>query len=289
MTMLMVSPSMLLTLRQSCLAIGATLMSLLMPTGSARAQGAPLSLGVSGSVVSEPEGVPIASAVVTLKGVSRIAITDSMGVFRLLGMPSGIYQLTVQHIGFGPATATVTLDTFRMLEVEISLPRSPPQTLAEVRVVATARPLGKLVAFEQRRLSGSPGVFLQQAALEAETGRQLADVVRSRLTSARIILYGRTGAELIASGRGVGSITQQPRADPADINSPTACFAQVYLDGVRIYAPSVSSPIGPPDLRRMRPETLMALEFYSGSAATPAEFGGLEASCGTLVLWTRDK
>ena len=275
-------------MRQSFLVVGATFMSLLVSTGRALAQGAPLSLGVSGIVVSEPDSVPIESAVVTLRGVSRNAITDSKGVFRFLGVPSGIYQLTVQRIGFGPATATVTLDTLRMLDVEISLPRSAPHTLAEVRVLATARPLGKLVAFEQRRLSGNPGVFLQQSALEAEAGRQLSDVVRLRLTSARIILYRRTGAELIASGRGMGSITQHPRADPAYINSPTACFAQVFLDGVRIYAPSVSSPIGPPDLRRMRPETLMALEFYSGGAATPAEFGGLDTSCGTLVLWTRD-
>ena len=42
-----------------------------------------------------------------------------------------------------------------------------------------------------------------------------------------------------------------------------------------------------PDIDATSISNLEAVEIYRGGADTPAELGGLGASCGTIVLWTR--
>src|SRR5437867_13134379 len=62
------------------------------------------------------------------------------------------------------------------------------------------------------------------------------------------------------------------------------CYAAVVRDGVRIY------PFGgakPPDLDKIFAEELAGIELYARSATVPAELRDA-ATCGALVLWTRD-
>ncbi|RMH14199.1 MAG: hypothetical protein D6701_11515, partial [Gemmatimonadetes bacterium] len=41
------------------------------------------------------------------------------------------------------------------------------------------------------------------------------------------------------------------------------------------------------DLDLIRPEDIEAIEVYRGASEVPAEFGGSDAGCGAIVIWTR--
>lgn len=273
-------------MRITCLAIALLLGAACVASAGAQS---PSTQGITGNAVTDTDGRPLGRTTVTLRELGRTTETDSLGAFRMLGLPAGTYTLVAQHVGFGMAIAEVSVEAGKILELEIGLQVAAVQALPGVRVTADSQQWGKLKAFQARRYAHSGGKFLQAPELDSARGRNLSDVIRSSLASATIVSYARTGAELMASKRGIATIMQLPRADPTDDRSPRACFSQVYLDGVKIYSPTVSGGTAAPDMRRFRPETFAAVEYYSGPAVTPPEFGGTGAECGTIVLWTRDR
>jgi hypothetical protein len=70
-----------------------------------------------------------------------------------------------------------------------------------------------------------------------------------------------------------------------DAKSPMACWANVYVDGAKIYA--TGTPLPPPNVAAMTGRTVVAVEYYAGGASTPIEYGGTDTSCGTVLVWTR--
>ena len=98
---------------------------------------------------------------------------------------------------------------------------------------------------------------------------------------------GYRGALYAASTRGMSEmdVRTRIRAVPNDARSPVACYLQIYLDGTRLYSPDGSSDAI--NLNEFQTRDLEAIEFYSGHANTPPEFGSSWAGCGTLVFWTR--
>jgi hypothetical protein len=66
------------------------------------------------------------------------------------------------------------------------------------------------------------------------------------------------------------------------------CFSTIYLDRHLIYAPGALEPVPPPvDLRQYSIESLESIEWYSGASQLPAEYSGLNNTCGVLVMHTR--
>jgi hypothetical protein len=64
-----------------------------------------------------------------------------------------------------------------------------------------------------------------------------------------------------------------------------ACYSQVFIDGLRVYYPATDKSLF--DINSLTPEMLRGAEFYAGPSTTPAEYSGLGANCGTLLLWTK--
>jgi hypothetical protein len=69
---------------------------------------------------------------------------------------------------------------------------------------------------------------------------------------------------------------------PARASAP--CYAAVVRDGVRMYPFAGANP---PDLDKIFAEQLAGIEIYARSATVPAELRDV-ATCGALVLWTRE-
>jgi hypothetical protein len=156
------------------------------------------------------------------------------------------------------------------------------------RVEVTARAVTGPLAGLAESVRRSGATFVGRATLDSAqaAGRGLSDVLRAQARGVRMVMSARTGATYLASGRGMPSMRRVPSADPTDPSSPKGCFAQVVLDGVRVYTPD--GPGTPaPDLSRYNLATVEALAFYPGPATTPAAYGGNGAACGTLVIWTR--
>jgi hypothetical protein len=123
------------------------------------------------------------------------------------------------------------------------------------------------VGFDARRTKGQ-GTFFTRAQLDAASGRPLANLLKTD-----------AGAFIVSGPHGESQLAMR---SPASASSP--CYAAVVRDGVRIY------PFGgaqPPDLDKIFAEQLVGIELYARSATVPAELRDA-ATCGALVLWTRD-
>jgi hypothetical protein len=67
-------------------------------------------------------------------------------------------------------------------------------------------------------------------------------------------------------------------------SAASPCYAAVVRDGVRIYPFAGANP---PDLDKIFAEQLVGIELYARPAIVPPELRGA-ATCGTLLLWSRD-
>ena len=83
--------------------------------------------------------------------------------------------------------------------------------------------------------------------------------------------------------------TQTQQYQDVIVRGAPPCWASIFLDGVGLYRSDRTSGNGePPDLSRdILVSTLDAVEYYRGASEVPQEFGGSNANCGALVLWTR--
>ncbi len=128
---------------------------------------------------------------------------------------------------------------------------------------------------------------MDSTTLRQESYRKLGDILLAHLPVHVLVV---DGSGYVASPRGmVASLdpTGQPAGDASDQQrgAHAACYAQVILDGVRVYQPEKDERLF--DVNTISPTERQAVEFVPGPAETPAEYGGTGASCGTLVLWTK--
>jgi hypothetical protein len=243
---------------------------------------------ITGIVTVTSSDRPVSGATVTLDESRHGGTSDSAGRYRIVGVPSGDYVLTIRRIGFESVSARISVGAGTELSADVDLSPSVPTQLAEVRVVTEFQPRGKLAAMEHRRSIQAGGTFITGVELDSAVaaGRSLPFVLARKLHGAQFTMYGRTGGALLSSGRGRMSGRELPPADPADPKSPRACWAQVYLDGMRIYS-TINGGMTVPDLREIPLGSLAAVEYYAGDAQTPPEFAGEGAVCGTIAFWTK--
>jgi hypothetical protein len=58
------------------------------------------------------------------------------------------------------------------------------------------------------------------------------------------------------------------------------------LDGQPMFLPTAAGSDGP-DLTKIHPSELAAVEVYTGVAAIPPEFNMTGSACGVIALWSR--
>jgi hypothetical protein len=137
----------------------------------------------------------------------------------------------------------------------------------------------QLQEFETRR-AGGVGHFVSDVELRRFDNTSLASVIPSKVPGVRLIWYrSQTFASSIRGGN-------KRRADPNDARSPVGCWISVAVDGIVIYK---GAPFVPPDLGHMQVNEYTGIEYYDGSSTMPPKFAGQDASCGFLLLWTREK
>ncbi|AHG89894.1 hypothetical protein J421_2357 [Gemmatirosa kalamazoonensis] len=237
-----------------------------------------------GNVAADPGDSPLAGVEVLVPALERSARSDSAGDFVLAGLPAGRHRVVLRKVGYGSAMFDVTATGSDTLQRDVALVRAA-QVLAAVDVKTPVTP-ARLAEFERRRAAGI-GHFLTTDVFDADPERTLASFLVGRVAGINIKQYALTGALLVAGGRGEGSVlgVGATRAEPFDPKSPVACWANVYLNGVKIYATGSQQTV--PSVAAYYGRDVAAVEYYAGGATTPPEFGGTSGSCGTLLIWTR--
>ncbi len=146
--------------------------------------------------------------------------------------------------------------------------------------VAEMRPLLSqgLQGFELRQHSGY-GTFISDSALRASEHLRLATLLEQHIPSLAFATDGHTG-EFPVSSRvcNGGMACSAPR-----------CYVRIYLDGTLLYdgTPEMRAAQGI-DVSHMRPQDFSGIEFHASTAGLPAQYGGPNADCGTLMFWSRE-
>jgi hypothetical protein len=109
---------------------------------------------VTGVVLEQGGGTPIAGALLTVDDRGPRAITDSVGSFRLIAVPSGTRRVTAERFGYRPVEATVTVAR-GAAPLELRMQPDP-------------------VALEGLTVSGTARVAVTGLVRDARTGEPLA-------------------------------------------------------------------------------------------------------------------
>lgn len=231
---------------------------------------------IVGRVLGDSSGAPVAGADVSVPAIGRTVRTDAEGRFRIDGLPGGALAVQIRSVGFAPLRAQATLLEGDTLRVDLRLVR----TLTELARVTVRDEAPKVNPEFDRRASSGIGTFLRPAFFEDKRDQRLSDAVR-RVSGMQIqVLPG--GGYAFASRRGVDGNSAGLRGPRSKL--PPACYAAVYLDGVRIFAGEGA----PPKIDDILPMgDVGALEYYSGPARTPTELNATGSACGTVVIWSR--
>jgi hypothetical protein len=252
------------------------------------------------SVRDAASGRSVPHAFVVAERATLLGVTDSSGVLRAR-VASGSHRVEVKSFGYIARKFTVIIvaDTTTSLDVRLT---QAARSLDTVKVETDEPAPSVLGDFERRRTTTAHGFFLTKAQLDSLRNQSLSQVLRSRASGAKLVSAGGGGAaEYLASTRprtvgallGCGNGRDAMRSGVAKggcaaSDSARACYATVYVDGLKVFAMSSSSGEQPPfDLREEPLTQLQALEYYPNPATTPAELRDGNSSCGTLLLWHR--
>ena len=207
--------------------------------------------------------VSVANAIVTVDHIIEAGKTDAYGIVRLDELEDGGHIVEITAPGYEYIFDQFDSGPNIKQPIELELTVDTHQT----NVVKGASTGLRFADFERRRAAGQ-GTFFTRAQLDAASGRPLANFLKVDANAS------------IVPGPGSGSYVALD--GPAGGAKP--CYAAVVRDGVRIY-PFESA--NPPDLDRLFAEQFSGVEFYRRPALVPAELRDA-ATCGALVLWTRD-
>ena len=205
-----------------------------------------------GRLIDRETGQPVATAAVSVVGRPTEASSDRRGFFRLTGVPAGQHELRVRRLGYAPLRHAVDVTTGLTTELEIGLVREPVEL--EPLVVSTTRSRRlEIKGFYERKHWGELlglGTFFTAERIERRNPLRISHMIEE-LPSIRGGLH----------------------------NARVGCRMSVYLDNIRIDAPSLD--------RFVLPIEVAAVEVYRGAASLPAEFGGSDSRCGVVVVWTK--
>jgi hypothetical protein len=251
-------------LAMPCVSSGIAAQSVFLGTVSADGQPAP----------------PLPGAEITIPVLNLAARTDSLGRFQFHGIPQGVYRVNIRRVGYNAIAVNARFSGKDTLDADIAL-TVLAVTLDTVSVRAGENQHLKFLEFETRRAHGQ-GSYLTRADVEKETDRQLGEII-AKIPGIRLNRYG--GESAVASARFTGGVARGGDAMDRRKGAPRACYAQVYVDDVRVFGADPGESLF--NINAIQPSSIQGIEYYPSRAETPIQYASYRADCGTLLIWTR--
>lgn len=239
-----------------------TVLELLAPEGTSIRRGSAAVVGV----ISGPDTKPLARADVRVLPSDAAVRTNSRGAYRLSGLAAGRHLLEVRALGYQPVRRMVILKPGMADTVNVWLTQAA-RTLATVTTTARRDPYR--TGFYDRMKRNVGGHFLTPERINASGTRRATDLLAS-VPGVKIRKVGQVSVVEL-TGRGVRTL------------STGGCPVLYYLDGVR-YEPTFAHGLD----GEIGLDHIEAIEVYDAATA-PAQFSSVGASCGVVLLWTREK
>lgn len=222
---------------------------------------------LAGEIRATENSEPLSGALVVIREREIGTTTNDQGRFAFRRFASGRYTVEVRYLGRRSKTVEAVVRPGRITHLELELETDAVE-LPGLEVTVEHSYRGKMAGFWERKRRGI-GNFVTREEIERAPGNQLHQAFRG-LAGIRVRRCGpATGCYRLVSTRqtaGFGSCLEP----------------KVYVDGARI--PLQDYPLG---INEMRPGEVEAAEVYTGPSQIPARFGGSDAACGVIVIWTR--
>lgn len=218
---------------------------------------------------------PVVAATISVVGGTATTETNRRGSFVLSGVPVGVHELAVRHLGYAPLSHVVSVSRGITTEVEIGLVPDPVEMEPIVATAMRPRRL-EVGGFYERKYWGElvgGGTFLTAADIERRgpvlISHMIADEPGIRLGNCRL----RRGSCMLLNARVASEF------------SPGGCPLSIYLDNTRVRGLGGRDGQSIDDL--VRPHEIAGVEIYRSAASLPGEFAGSDSQCGVIAIWTK--
>lgn len=237
--------------------------------------------------------LPIANAEIALPRVGVRVLTDSLGRFRLTGVPRGTELVTVRAVGFRPDSLYVMFKADEAVVRDVIL-RVAVNELPTVAVHDTSRPVprSKMADFEQRR-AGGIGRFISRDLLDTNDNQRLGEIIAANVPGV-LVRRGASGPEAWATSARTpnnsrcalcGSAEMLDRGD-ALAGAKPACYLDVYVNGAIEYDSARRMQLF--NLNSLLPGAVEGIEVYTGAGQIPTQYNRTGGACGVMLIWTRE-
>jgi hypothetical protein len=227
-----------------------------------------------GRVTDGESGGPLSDAEVHIRQVFLGGATDEGGWFDMPAVPPGRYAVEFSHLGY--ATRVDTVDIVSGLTSDVRVPLAlDPIEVDPIEVVVERRELIlEDVGFYRREDEGF-GEFIDLADIEAQRPTEVTDLF-NRIPGA--ILVPDPFNPLQRSG-----VLRGGRMDNV-LRGGEHCYPYVVVDGNIVHRGG-DTPAQIDFL--VDPVQVAGIEVFPSSMGVPIQYGGLDAACGVIVIWTR--
>jgi CarboxypepD_reg-like domain len=228
--------------------------TLLCIPAAALSQGA-----IRGKVIDSETGAPISGASVQVGKNGPTVKTDSAGKFTAQSVTAGVQELNIRVIGYEAGVFDVRIRDATTVDGVFPLDFNGyelPAVVVEARAEALVQRYNE---FEHRRHLRL-GTYLRWDELHKQAYNSIGDALRT------------VG--------GVRLRCDQARYECLAFMARTPqCQPTWYVDGIEVHSFHESTPIS----------DVYGIEIYRGPGEVPAEFGGSNAACGVIAIWTKSK
>lgn len=233
-----------------------------------------------GVVRDSATGLPVAQVEVAVDNARPSVVTGTDGRFRL-DLEAGSYLLHFRRIGYAPQSRRIQLLAGTPLAMEVLL---VAQAQVLDSVVTAARPDRFWPPGMDDRMREGFGRFVTDSTLRQFDHSTLSSALLAAVPTVR---FERIQGRMVAVSRRSGAMA-----------GGGICPLAIWVDGVQIWAPSVTSgwqpPMRtsnasqnlPPNLDQYQVAMMGAVEVYT-AANVPSQYRSSGSACGVLLLWTK--
>jgi len=239
---------------------------------------------VTGRVLDAESGAPIDAVAVRLAGERGefVGATDDQGAFLFARVPSGAYEIVLEHLAYGTRSDSLEVDPGVLVNLELRL-RMEPIELEPLVVVAEQRSVSPmLLGFYERMSMDVGGRFITREDIEDRQPVRITHMIQDLPSVTVVTASGPFGGRSCNAAPWFRGKWQRSSS-----GALWRCYPNVYVDGIEL-SRGPGGSVGPVCLDDfVVPSEVEAIEVYKGAASLPAEFGGSSGRCGVIVIWTR--
>ncbi|MFN0182115.1 MAG: carboxypeptidase regulatory-like domain-containing protein [Gemmatimonadales bacterium] len=238
-----------------------------MLIGAAPGAGQPRAgLGILRGQVTDSAFEPVRLAEIAILGTSLRVTADTLGLFRIDGVPVGVHPIVARAIGWKPLFFMIRMEADQEQIVRVGLERAV-QRLPDLVVKGGRHAKPPEYAFTTRYDD-----FFRRRVIRWGTFRTRSDVWFRSAFNTVDLLRAIPGVYVRTSGA-------MPVVEFASC-ATSGGQVSVWIDGARVVTRDHNEA-----LSYLRPNDIEMIEVYRRAGQIPGEFMG--DSCAAVVIWTR--